>query len=72
MAEHLPQIFLVNFLHKPLWMWLIFLCLVAFLLILDLGVFHKKDHEISIRESLCMSAFYISIGLLFGGRNNFV
>ncbi len=56
-----------EFLHKPLWMWGIFITIVLFLLVLDLGVFHKKDHEIKIRESLLMSGFYITIGLLFGG-----
>ncbi|MCD8497647.1 MAG: TerC family protein [Alphaproteobacteria bacterium] len=52
---------------KPLWMWLSFFGVVLFLLVLDLGVFNRKDHEIEVKESLWMSAFYISIGLLFGG-----
>ncbi len=51
---------------KPLWMWAVFFGLVLFLLILDLGVFQKKSHEIGMRESLKMSAFYISVGLLYG------
>ena len=51
---------------KPFWMWLIFLCIVFVLLIVDLGLFHKKDKEIGIKESLWMSAFYITIALLFG------
>jgi tellurite resistance protein TerC len=51
---------------KPLWMWATFLGVVVALLILDLGVLHKKDHEIGIRESLKYSAWYIFIGLLFG------
>lgn len=52
---------------KPLWMWLIFFSVVLILLILDLGVFNRKDHDIGVKESLKMSVFYISIGLLFGG-----
>jgi tellurite resistance protein TerC len=32
----------------------------------DLGVLHKKDHEISVKESLWLSAFYIAVALLFG------
>lgn len=56
-----------DFLNKPLWMWLSFITLVLGLLVLDLGVFHKKDHEIEVKESLMLSGFYISIGLLFGG-----
>lgn len=51
---------------KPLWMWAVFFGLVLFLLILDLGVFQKKSHEIGMRESLKMSAFYIAIGVLYG------
>ena len=56
-----------EFLYKPVWMWVLFMGIVLSLLVLDLGVFHKKDHEIEVRESLVMSSFYISIGLLFGG-----
>lgn len=52
---------------KPLWMWLIFALVVVSLLAFDLGVLHRKDHEISTKESLLYSLFYISIGLLFGG-----
>jgi len=51
---------------KPLWMWLTFMGLVLFLLVIDLGVLHRKLHEVSIKESLWMSVFYISIALIFG------
>ena len=51
---------------KPIWMWLVFFCVVFILLIIDLGLFHKKDKEIGIKESLWMSAFYITIAFLFG------
>lgn len=50
---------------KPIWMWVIFSAIVVILLILDLGVLNKKDHEIGVKESLLLSAFYISISLLF-------
>jgi tellurite resistance protein TerC len=52
---------------KPVWMWVVFFGVIATLMVLDLGVFQKKDHEIGIRESLIYSAIYIMIGLLFGG-----
>jgi tellurite resistance protein TerC len=55
------------FMGKPVWMWAIFIGLVLFLLALDLGVMHRKAKEISIRESLWMSLFYIAIALAFGG-----
>lgn len=51
---------------KPLWMWLMFAIAVIVLLVLDLGVFHRKAHEVSLKESLWMSAFYIGIALLYG------
>ncbi len=51
---------------KPIWMWLVFFFIVFILLIIDLGVFHKKDTEIGAKESLWMSAFYITIAFLFG------
>lgn len=46
--------------------WIIFIAIVLTLLTLDLGLFHKKDRVISIKESLWMSSFYISVALLFG------
>lgn len=57
----------IDFLGKPLWMWLAFIVLVLALLVLDLGVLHGKSHEIGIRESFLLSAFYIALGLAFGG-----
>lgn len=51
--------------EKPLWMWAVFIVLLMGLLILDLGIIHRKQREISATESILMSAFYISIALLF-------
>ncbi len=52
---------------KPVWMWLSFVTVVVAMLVFDLGVMHRKDHEVEVKESLIFSAFYITIGLLFGG-----
>lgn len=49
----------------PLWMWATFITIVLVLLALDLGVLHRKEHAIGMKESLLTSAFYICIGLLF-------
>jgi tellurite resistance protein TerC len=57
----------VAFLGQPLWMWLGFVVLVMGLLAFDLGVLHRKEHEIGVRESLLLSAFYIGLGVAFGG-----
>ena len=61
------DVLLFSWLGTPLWLWLAFLGLVIALLVLDLGVLHRKTREVGVRESLVMSAFYISLGLLFGG-----
>jgi tellurite resistance protein TerC len=50
----------------PVWLWLAFIGIVIALLVLDLGVLHRKQREIGVRESLAMSAFYIALGLGFG------
>lgn len=55
------------FLGTPLWLWFTFIGLVVGLLILDLGVLNKGDHEIGVRESLRLSALYITLGIAFGG-----
>ena len=51
--------------HEGLLSWGIFGTIIITLLILDLGVFNKKDHVISLRESLIMSIFYILIACAF-------
>jgi tellurite resistance protein TerC len=56
-----------DFLGKPAWIWLGFLAVVIALLVLDLGVLHRKQREIGVRESLAMSGYYIVLGLAFGG-----
>lgn len=56
-----------DFLGKPLWAWLLFAGIVVLLLVLDLGVLHRKERVIGARESLLLSAGYICIALLFGG-----
>lgn len=61
------EFLLLPILHKPLWMWLMFLALVIALLLFDLGVLNKDDHEIGVAESLKLSAMYIVLGLGFSG-----
>ncbi|MGE5816297.1 MAG: TerC family protein [Acidobacteriota bacterium] len=47
------------------WMYSGFVALVLLLLALDLGVFHRKAHVVSIKEALGWSAFWIALGLAF-------
>jgi tellurite resistance protein TerC len=56
-----------DWLGKPVWMWIGFHVIVAVLLAFDLGVLQKKTGDLGVKESLMLSAFYITLGLLFGG-----
>ncbi|OGO32988.1 MAG: tellurium resistance protein TerC [Chloroflexi bacterium RBG_16_56_11] len=46
-------------------LWIVFGILVPLILVLDLGVFHRKSHKIKVKEALLWSALWISIALLF-------
>ncbi len=56
----------MEFAGTPVWAWGGFFAIVIALLAFDLGVLNKRDHEIGVRESLMLSAFYVSIACLFG------
>nr|WP_312163672.1 TerC family protein [Brevundimonas diminuta] len=60
------ELLLLEWLGKPVWMWAGFLTVVIALLALDLGLFNRRDHEIGVRESLALSAFYVAVALAFG------
>ena len=60
------ELLAVEWMGKPAWMWASFLLVVIALLAFDLGVLHRKAHEIGVRESLLLSSFYIGVALLFG------
>lgn len=47
------------------WLWASFVVGVVVLLLLDLFVFHRKAHAVSIREALLVSAGWISLALVF-------
>jgi tellurite resistance protein TerC len=64
--EPLLNFFAADFLGKPAWIWLVFIGIVIALLAFDLGVLHKDDREIEVKESLLLSAGYISVALAFG------
>lgn len=61
------EFLLLEWVGKPIWMWLGFLSIVFALLAFDLGVLNKTDREMGIAESLWLSAFYISFATLYGG-----
>jgi tellurite resistance protein TerC len=49
------------------WLWIGFFSLVFVMLALDLGVFHRKAHEIRIREAIGWTIFWVTLGLSFTG-----
>ena len=48
-----------------IWIWAGFILFVLALLALDLGVFHRKAHVVSIKEALGWSGVWVALGLLF-------
>ncbi|AZL15413.1 TerC family protein [Rickettsiales endosymbiont of Stachyamoeba lipophora] len=51
---------------KPIWLWVSFFIVVISALVMDLGVLHKTDRKIEVKESLVMSLFYIVVAILYG------
>lgn len=53
------------FAHHSLWEWMAFAGIITFMLVLDLGVFHKKSHKVSIKESLAWTGVWVCLAMLF-------
>ena len=51
----------------PWWAWAAVIGFTLLLLALDLLVLHREAHEVSLREAGRQSAFYVAVGLAFGG-----
>lgn len=47
--------------------WILFLVLVFVLLAIDLGLIHKENKQVSMRESLMWTSVWIGLALAFGG-----
>jgi tellurite resistance protein TerC len=52
-------------LNTNLWPWVGFIGFVLAMLALDLGVFHRKTHSISLKEALIWSGVWIALALTF-------
>ena len=50
-----------------IWFWILFNAMVLIMLALDLGVFHKKLHVVSVKEALVWSGIWIFLALCFNG-----
>jgi tellurite resistance protein TerC len=48
-----------------IWAYVAFIGLVLLFLALDLGVFHREAHEVSMKESLVWSAIWLTCGISF-------
>ncbi|MFU8859502.1 MAG: TerC family protein [Cyclonatronaceae bacterium] len=48
-----------------IWLWIIFNAFILLMLLIDLGVFHRDNHVISIREALGWTAVWITLALVF-------
>jgi tellurite resistance protein TerC len=46
-------------------LWVGFLAFVVAMLAIDLGVFHRKAHEVSLKEAAVWSAVWVSLALVF-------
>ena len=53
--------------ETPLWIWVAFVAGVLAMLALDLGVFHRKAHAVSLREAAAWTAVWVAVSALFGG-----
>ena len=45
--------------------WIGFNAFVLLMLVLDLGIFHRKSHEVKIKEALVWSGVWVALALLF-------
>jgi tellurite resistance protein TerC len=50
-----------------IWFWVGFNIFVLALLALDLGVFHRKSHTVSLREAAGWTAAWVTLAAIFGG-----
>ncbi len=57
---------------EQLYWWIGFHIFIFLMLALDLGVFHRKSHTVTVREALTWSAVWISLALIFNAGVFFV
>jgi tellurite resistance protein TerC len=48
-----------------LWTWVLFIVFVLAMLALDLGVFHRKAHKVSVREATIWTTVWIALAMVF-------
>ena len=65
--QSIIDFFTIHFMDQPIWVWAIFLTVIAVILEIDLGLFNRKNHVIHPKESLKMCSIYAGIACIFGG-----
>ncbi len=51
--------------NESLWLWVGFNLFILAMLALDLGVFHRKTHVVSLKESLTWTGVWVALALVF-------
>ena len=51
--------------ENTIWLWVGFNVFVLMMLALDLGVFHRKAHEVKFREAITWTGVWIMLALIF-------
>ncbi|MEE9383058.1 MAG: TerC family protein [Nannocystaceae bacterium] len=46
-------------------LWVVFLVVVTSLLVIDVGILHRKSHSVSTREAMAWSIFWVTLSLSF-------
>lgn len=53
--------------EHSIWLWVGFGTLILIMLALDLGIFNRKSHSVTYRESVIWSSVWVSLALIFAG-----
>ncbi|MBC7673921.1 MAG: TerC family protein [Polaromonas sp.] len=51
--------------RRVMWIWIGFIAFVLLMLALDLGIFHRNAHVVSVKEALAWSGVWLAMGLSF-------
>ncbi|MDQ3817904.1 MAG: TerC family protein [Acidobacteriota bacterium] len=53
--------------EHPFWLWVVFGALILTMLSLDLGLFNRKAHKVTYKESAIWSGVWVGLAMIFGG-----
>lgn len=61
----IPLIITLLMQTEPMWMWIVFCAFISLMLWLDLAVFNRRSHTITVKESLGWTAFWVMLAMAF-------